>query len=333
MAFQVAAARAAAERAGRPIERIALSSSGNAAIAAAAYGRAAGLAVTAFVAPTTPPGKLRRLRAAGAIVVESPNAIHDCAAWCAAHNVPNLRPSTDDAAVEGFLTLGWELVEALAGTHAAPPEALFTFVSSATSLVGIGRAFERAGEVVAAVSALPALHAVQGAGCAPVAGPLDARPPVEGARLGALGARKTRRLGEAVRHVRRAGGRGWSIGDDEADAADALLRRYGLAVAYEAAGAVAAAGRAAAEAGVRRAIVVVTGADRDEAADRPGHAETGERHDRAAAADRPESAAAGNRPESGEHAEARGGVATVDHADPSDGKGRAIAAVAMRPTR
>lgn len=251
---------------------MALSSSGNAAIAAAAYGRAAGVAVVAFVAPATPPGKLAALHALGATVVVTAEAVAACDAWCTEHGAPNLRPSTDPAAVEGFLTLGWELAEsigALAADHAPLPEAVFTYVSSATSLVGIGRAFGRAGDVLGtALPPLPALHAVQGAGGA-VAGPLDVRRPPEGrGRLGALGARKTRRLGEATRLIGASGGRGWIVSDAEADAADALLRASGRAVAYEAAGAVAAAGRAAAECGLRRAIVVITGADRD-AAPRP----------------------------------------------------------------
>lgn len=248
-----------------------MSSSGNAAIAAAAYGRAAGIGVVAFVSPATPAGKLAALHALDATVVVTAEAVSACDAWCAEHGAPNLRPSTDPAAVEGFLTLGWELAESivvLAAAGAPLPEALFTFVSSATSLVGIGRAFGRAADVVGAatVPSQPGLHAVQGAGGA-VAGPLDARrQPAGRGRLGALGARKTRRLGEATRLVGASGGRGWIMTDAEADAADALLRASGLAVAYETAGAVAAAGRAAAEIGLRRAVVVVTGADRGAAA-------------------------------------------------------------------
>jgi len=268
MAFQVSAAIAAAAAGGRALRHVALSSSGNAAIAAAAYGRAAGLGVVAFVAPGTDPGKVRAVRANGAAVVMSPNALTLCEAWCVARSVPNLRPSTDPAAVEGFLTLGWEILSDLRDQAVAPahmPEALFTFVSSAASFVGIGRAFDRR-EVAGFERAVPApaLHAVQGVG-GPVAAPFDARPAasaLQPGRVGALGARKTRRLGEAQRRIRGTHGGGWWITDDEAEAADELLRAHGVHAALEAAAALAAARRAAAESGIRTAIVIVTGADR-----------------------------------------------------------------------
>lgn len=268
MAFQVSAAIASAADGGRALRCVALSSSGNAAIAAAAYGRAAGVGVVAFVAPGTDAGKVGAVRANGAAVVVSPNALTLCEAWCAAHRIPNLRPSTDPAAVEGFLTLGWEILSDLRDQAEVPafvPEALFTFVSSAASFVGIGRAFAR--RDVAAfprTAPTPALHAVQGIGGS-VAAPFEARPAEPAfrpGRVGALGARKTRRLGEAQRLIRATHGGGWWITDAEADAADELLRAHGVHAALEAAAALAAARRAAAESGIRTAIVVVTGAQR-----------------------------------------------------------------------
>lgn len=275
VAFQLAAARAAAAAAGATLARIALSSSGNAAISAAAFGRAASVEVVAFVAPDTAAAKIAELRRLGAVVVRTPYAVGLCQAWSAARGVPNLRPSTDPHAVEGFQTLGWEIAAELAGLDPArrpAAEAVFTFVSSATSLVGIGRAFARAQAVVGTAVA-PALHAVQGAGAAAVAGPLDARrlppsgdaadgPPPSTGRLGAGGARKTRRLGEAQRLIAAGGGGGWVVTEAEAAAADALLRRVGIAVSIEGAASLAAVGRAAAERGVRRAVVVLTGAER-----------------------------------------------------------------------
>ncbi|MEO8083287.1 MAG: pyridoxal-phosphate dependent enzyme [Ardenticatenales bacterium] len=296
VAFQVSLARAVAVANGRPLARIALSSSGNAAISAAAYGRLAPIDVVAFVAPDTAPAKLALLREHGAIVVRSPNALTLCQAWCTERDVPNLRPSTDPSAVEGFQTLGWEILTDLAASadgQDAAGVAVFTYVSSATSLVGIGRAFARGSQ--SGANGAPSLNAVQGLGAASVAGPLDANPPrpgptsthetshaanghhasvdrpavsAEGAapttgRLGALGARKTRRLGEAHRVVVASGGAGWVITDAQADVADALLRAAGICAAIEGAASLAAAARAAAETGVRRAVVVLTGAARD----------------------------------------------------------------------
>ncbi len=250
LAFQVSALRAA-----RPDLRwLVISSSGNAAIAAAAYGRLAGLRVAAFVSPRTPEGKLARLLRAGATVLTSPTALSDAVALASARDLPNLRPSTDPLAVEGFQSIGWELAET-----APEVDGLFTFASSATSLVAIGRALERS-EAVTGRRWRAALQVVQGAGACPVAGEYDVRPRQEGrSRVGDLGARKTRRVGEAKRLVQRSGGSGWVIHDEEADAATELLADCGIETSLEGAAALAAAGRAARETGLRRAIVLLTG--------------------------------------------------------------------------
>ena len=250
LAYQVSLLGAASG----PPAPLVVSSSGNAALAAAAYAAAAGLPLVACLAPGTPAGKLAALDRLGALVLVSPRALAVAEALSAAGFAPNLRPSTHPHAVEGFQSIGWELAE-----EVAPVEALFTFVSSASSFVGIGRAFARAGDVTARPWQ-PGLHAVQGTGACPVAAEFDARPPPPGlSRLGARGARKTRRIGEAKRLVGRTGGGGWIVTDEEADAAAARLAAHGILASPEGAASLAAAGRAAREGGVRTAIVVLTG--------------------------------------------------------------------------
>ena len=234
-----------------------ISSSGNAAIATARYGREAGISVAAFVAPRTPPAKLALIAAGGAVVLLADRALTLARDVAAARGWPNLRPSTDSTAPEGFQSLGWELLEV-----EPPVEAVFTFASSATSLVGIGRAWQ---EALGAdrVASVPELHVVQGTGAHPVAGEFDPREvhDVRG-RVGALGARKTRRVGEAKRLLRAFGGSGWVVTDAEAEAADRLLAEHGIDAALEGAAALAAAARAARERGLRSAAVVITGAKR-----------------------------------------------------------------------
>lgn len=246
MAYQVSAERAEAPDA----DWLVISSSGNAAIAAARAAARAGLRLAAFIAPTTDAAKRVALAAEGALVFATPSALGMAAEVAAARGLPNLRPSTAPLAVPGFQTMLWELDGAAGGC-----DAVFMFASSGTALVGLGRALPRS-------RWRPALHVVQGAGAAPIAAPLDSRPAPPGRRVGSLGARKTRRLGEAVRLVRASGGSGWVIGDEEADAAAALLRAEGIPAALEAAAALAAAGRAARAGAVRSAVVVVSGRER-----------------------------------------------------------------------
>lgn len=256
LSFQVSALRAA-----RPgLTWLAISSSGNAAIAAAACAAAAGLRLAAFVSPGTPPAKLVDLVDRGAEVFVSDRALSLAQAFADAWGAPNLRPSTDPLAVEGFLSLGWELAETV-----APADAVFVFASSGTSFVALGRAFDRSVEVTERPWRT-ALHAVQGTGASPIAGEYDPRPesgpvPESGrrGRLGALGARKTRRVGEAKRWIRASGGSGWVITDAEADAADRLLASHGIRTSLEGAAAVAAAARAAARGFRGSAVVVLTG--------------------------------------------------------------------------
>lgn len=251
LAFQVSALRAE-----RPdLAWLTISSSGNAAIAAAAYARAGGLKLAAFVAPDTPADKLCRLDQLGARVFRSNHALSLAQALAEQRGIPNLRPSTDPLAVEGFQSIGWEIAEVV-----TPVDALFTFVSSGTSFVAIGRAFARADEVTSRPWQ-PQLHAVQGTGAHPIAGEFDPRelPDTRG-RLGDRGARKTRRVGEAKRRIRATGGSGWVITDAEADAAAGVLMNHDIDTSLEGAASLAAARRAAAGGAVRSAVVVLTGA-------------------------------------------------------------------------
>lgn len=248
LAFQIAALRSS-----RPaLSQLVISSSGNGAIAAASYAGLAGLRVVACVSPRTPTDKLGRLAALGACVLLSEEAIALAEDLARSRGWPNLRPSVDPLAPEGFMSLAWELQEA-----SAPAEGVFLFASSGTGLVGLAR-----GLVHPAGGAWRApLHVVQGAGGDPIAAAFDRRPaPQEGrSMVGRLGSRKTRRLGEATRAVRESGGGGWTVGDAETLAADALLREAGVEAALEGAAALAAARRAAAESGLRRAIVIISG--------------------------------------------------------------------------
>jgi threonine synthase len=259
-AFQVPAVAATA--AGR-LAWVTVSSSGNAAVAIAAYARPAGVGVAAFLSAATPAAKLAPLARFGANVFLCATPLHMAEEFAAATGAPNLRPSVHPLAVDGFLSLGWELAEAR-----PEADAIFTFVSSGASFVGLGRALDRAGTVVGRHWPA-ALHAVQGTGGASVAAadePERARLPA--GTLGELAGRKTRRLGEARRWMAATGGRGWVVTDAEAAAALELLLGHGIDTSLEGAASLAAAGRAAAETGLRSAVVVLTG----HASQRPDYA-------------------------------------------------------------
>ncbi len=238
-----------------PPSALVVSSSGNGAIAAAAYARLAGIPVAAFLSPRTSEDKVRRLRQLGAHIFESDRAISLAKEVARGRSLPNLRPSTHPHGATGFQSIGWEILET-----SDPVDAVFTFVSSAASFVGLGRAWARGGDITDRVWQ-PALHAVQGTGASPVAGEFDRRvsSAEEATELGALGAKKTRRVGEAKRIIRGTGGSGWVIRDEEAYESLRMLGRHGVETSLEGAAALAAARRAAAEGQLHSAIVILTG--------------------------------------------------------------------------
>jgi threonine synthase len=273
-AFQVAAL--AAEGAATVV----ISSSGNAAAAVAAYSALAGLRAVAFLAPGTPPAKLAAVTRVGARIVVSPNALGLAEEVAKVAGWPNLRPSTHPLAVPGYMTLGWELAE-----EAPDAEAVFLFVASGATLVGLHRAFAAKPDNL--VEPAAQLHVVQGAGASPIVSaltraedtaidggstghkPEGRRADETRSRLGALGARKTRRVGEAARAVRETGGRGWVIADGDAEATKKRLASFGVDTSLEGAAAVAAAARSAREGGPARVVAVLTGhaSTADDAAD------------------------------------------------------------------
>lgn len=225
-----------------------ISSSGNAALAAATYGRAAGISVVALVAPRTETGKLAAIVAAGGRLIVTTKPINYGIRLSRVTGWPDLRPSQSAEALEGFRSLGAELAEQL-------PEdsAVFGYCSS-------GATYEAVGEVLAARRRDVSLHPVQ----AGLVNGISAAFGREGDRsrsmVGDLGAKHTPRSETVARLVRSSGGQAWWVGDQEiAPARDALLAS-GLDLAAECWAALAGVRAAvAADPGIRRATLVVTG--------------------------------------------------------------------------
>lgn len=256
LAYRVSLARQRGEPA------LCISSSGNAAVAASLYCAHAGLRLFAFVSPATSPVKMAALARAGTIVVQSARPRNLARYASRLFGVPNVTPSLDEASIEGFKSMGGEVLEQ-SGTL---PDAVFSFVTSGSSMVGMARALADAGRS-------PALHAVQAGSHAAIAGAgaADPRfvaeqsqpPGVAPSRLaGLLAVDDTPRAEEARRVVAESGGRGWVQHDDEiVDAAD-RLRSLGVDTSPEGAACVSAVRRARSE-GVlgpsSRVVVILTG--------------------------------------------------------------------------
>ncbi len=163
----------------RPGERrtFVLSSSGNAAVAAAAACARSGDRLIAFVAPGTAHAKRTKLLARDAIVVETVKPINFARYAARVFGLVDLRGTKDPLASVGYRSLAGELHEA------GPVDALFTFSSSGISMRGLDDGFQRLGVA-------PALWSVQAGECLGIVRQTAPDTPLEpGCPAGRLGIR------------------------------------------------------------------------------------------------------------------------------------------------
>ncbi|MGC1909967.1 MAG: PLP-dependent lyase/thiolase, partial [Candidatus Dormiibacterota bacterium] len=179
-----------------------ISSSGNAAVAAAAYSSLRGIRLLSLVSPRTPRVKLIQLRGYPGLIVLSDQPVallhHAVLHW----SLEDLRGSVNPLAPNAYRGIAAELVES------GSPGAVFLFSSSGASALGLAHGFEQ----LLAPQDRPQLHVVEGwpGGEMTRSWYPGARfPPDPGTQLGELGARRSRLAPAVRRAVRRSGGRGW----------------------------------------------------------------------------------------------------------------------------
>ncbi|MGH7643279.1 MAG: PLP-dependent lyase/thiolase [Candidatus Dormibacteria bacterium] len=219
-----------------------ISSSGNAAIAAAAYASLGGVRLLSLVSPRTPRVKLDRLRAFPQLTVTSERPVallhHAVRYW----GMADLRGSVNPLAPDAYRGIAAELAEA------GQLGAVFLFASSGASALGIAQGFER----LLPNRERPKLHVVEGS----PGGELT-RPWYQGSRpaitteshLGELGSRRSRLAPAVRRAVRATGGRGWRVNSEELDEVRVVTDAYGLATSWEGIATLAAMRHAAASGG------------------------------------------------------------------------------------
>ncbi|MCP4872874.1 MAG: PLP-dependent lyase/thiolase [Proteobacteria bacterium] len=130
-----------------------LSSSGNAAVSAAAACRMTGDRLVAFVAPGTDHGKRARLLASEAVVVETVKPINFARYAARVFGLQDLRGTRDPTASVGYRSLAGEIAE-----QAPEADVVATFSSSGISMEGLADGF-------AALGRAPRLIAVQSGEC------------------------------------------------------------------------------------------------------------------------------------------------------------------------
>jgi len=150
LAYQVSLAKQNGKK------ELVISTSGNAGIAAAAYCQKAGIGLYIFISPETEKAKIAEMQKYNSVIIESKRAIRLANYLSAKYKIENLKPSVSDSSIEGFKSITFEIFENLGEV-----DAIFTFTTSGSSFIGIGRACKYLLESEE-IKKMPRLYAVQG---------------------------------------------------------------------------------------------------------------------------------------------------------------------------
>ncbi|MHB8394575.1 MAG: PLP-dependent lyase/thiolase [Candidatus Dormibacteria bacterium] len=213
------------------ISQAVISSSGNAAVAAAAYCTTAGVQLLSLVSPRTPRVKLEALLNQGQLAVASERPVellhHAVVRW----GMADLRASTNPLGPAAYRGIAAEL------QSTGDWGAVFTFANSGATALGLHQGFSRL-----SMSAGPAIHPVEGWPGGELTRPWYKRgETVPAAGIGDLGTRRSRLAPALRRAVRSSGGRGWRIGTAELERMLELTSSLGTQTSWEGLAALAAA--------------------------------------------------------------------------------------------
>lgn len=214
-------------------KELVISTSGNAGIAAAAYCQKAGIKLYIFISPETEKAKISEMQKYNPIIIESKRAIRFANYLSARKKIKNLRPSANESSVEGFKSIAFEIFESLGEI-----DALFTFATSGSSFVGIGRAYEYLYKNKE-INKLPKLFAVQSGNIFSVTEEFKNKLNNEGdtsmcrLQAGRLGAKNTRRKKEILELIKSSGGSGIYIDDSEVARAKNILEKNNIYTSLE----------------------------------------------------------------------------------------------------
>ena len=250
-------------------KELVISTSGNAGIAAAAYCQKAKIKLYIFISPETEKAKIAEMQKYNPIIIKSKRAIRLANYLSAKYKIENLRPSVNDSSLEGFKAIAFEVFESL-----GEADAIFTFVTSGSSFVGIGRAYQYLLKNKE-IEKIPRLYAVQSGDIFSVAQPPPA-PPYQGGREktlscqrrdiispGKLGIKNTRRKKEILELIKLSGGSGVYVNEDEIEKAKNILENNKIYTSLEGCASFAGVMKASGKNKFDKVVCVLSGKLRD----------------------------------------------------------------------
>jgi threonine synthase len=213
-------------------KELVISTSGNAGIAAAAYCQKAGIKLYVFISPETEKEKVIEMQKYDPIIIKSKRAIRFANYLSAKYKIENLRPSVNNSSIEGFKSIAFEIFENLGKV-----EAIFTFVTSGSSFIGIGRAYKYLWET-GEIESLPKLYAVQSGNIFSIAqefGEINPERKTSGnvGEAGKLGIKNTLRKKEVIELINLSGGSGIYVNGNEVQKAKNVLGENGIYTSLE----------------------------------------------------------------------------------------------------
>jgi len=214
------------------------------------------------------------------VIIKSKRAIRLANYLAAKYKIENLRPSANDSSIEGFKAIAFEIFENLGEV-----DAIFTFVTSGSSFVGIGRAYQYLLENKE-IKKMPRLYAVQSGDVFSVASEFNdfcldfkhtsGNPPnplfqrgnsQEGNNFfqaGKFGIKNTRRKKEILGLIKLSGGNGVYVDEDEIEKAKNILENNKISTSPEGCASFAGAIKVNEENKFDKVICVLSGRLRDE---------------------------------------------------------------------
>lgn len=255
-----------------------ISTSGNAGIAAAAYARRAGMKLFVFLSPDTEKGKIVDMQKYDPVIIRSRRAMRLANYAAVKYELPNLRPSIDDDSIEGFKSIAFEIAD-----EAGDVDAVFTFVTSGSSFVGMYRGFE-AYVKLEKIKKIPRMYAVQSGEIHSIAEKFEGNSCLikkenygkdilmqdtdlpadkKELRAGKFGVRNTRRKKEILDIIEKTEGKGIYAGEKEVEEARTILAGHDIKTSLEGCASFAGFIKMQEEEKFRNAVCILSGKLRD----------------------------------------------------------------------
>jgi threonine synthase len=205
-----------------------ISSSGNAAVSAIAYARLAKLNLKVFLSTKTPEYKKIQNRIPelenfkNVSIHESLKPKSDAIKFAIKHKFVNLRGSTDNQAITGYLSLGYEIQADLPDA-----DAIFICCSSGTSTIGIFNAYT--GLIPNSKFDIPHLNIVQTTKIHPIAQEFDKDfEPSTSSLANAVCDNVAHRKSQLLDIIKNTNGNGWVVSDADLEEAKEVLTSKGI---------------------------------------------------------------------------------------------------------